>query len=326
MSSRTLLKKIILLGDSGTGKTSIINQSVNNKFNSQYKATIGADFSTKELIVDGIHTTLQIWDTAGQERFQSLGVSFYRSADACILVYDITSVKSFENLESWRDEFIRQGGVSESFPFSVIGNKCDLEHNRRVAWQRVQSWCKQKGIDVYFESSAKDNRNIDETFDHLIKEVLLIENKENQNQSEVVQAHIIDDTVEEYVFTCEIIELDKIMISVFNTETGITYKTYIHKNEEWFAKNIHIFRGDFKHVFHLLNDSFINKNKLLPYEVIINKDMIQVKITYTETLFPFELILDIPKYISKNGELEDRVNSLEYQVKKLKEMIISINS
>ena len=78
--------KVIILGDSGVGKTSLMNQFVNKKFSNQYKATIGADFLTKEVMVDDRLVTMQIWDTAGQERFQSLGVAFYRGADSCVLV------------------------------------------------------------------------------------------------------------------------------------------------------------------------------------------------------------------------------------------------
>lgn len=82
---KKVLLKVIILGDSGVGKTSLMNQYVNKKFSNQYKATIGADFLTKEVIVDDRVVTMQIWDTAGQERFQSLGVAFYRGADCCVL-------------------------------------------------------------------------------------------------------------------------------------------------------------------------------------------------------------------------------------------------
>jgi Ras-related protein Rab-7A len=111
-----------------------MNQYVNQKFSSQYKATIGADFLTKEIMLDDKLVTMQIWDTAGQERFQSLGVAFYRGADACVLVYDITNPKSFEKLDSWRDEFLNQAGPRdpEAFPFILLGNKVDKEADRRV--------------------------------------------------------------------------------------------------------------------------------------------------------------------------------------------------
>ncbi|RHY23456.1 hypothetical protein DYB32_009195 [Aphanomyces invadans] len=134
------------------GKTSLMNQYVNQKFTNQYKATIGADFLTKEIMSDEKLVTMQIWDTAGQERFQSLGVAFYRGADACVLVYDITNPASFDKLDSWRDEFLAQAGPREpgSFPFIVLGNKVDQESDRRVSTQKAQQWCKSKNTDQKF--------------------------------------------------------------------------------------------------------------------------------------------------------------------------------
>jgi Ras-related protein Rab-7A len=85
-----------------------MNQYVNKRFSNQYKATIGADFLTRELVIDDRVVTMQLWDTAGQERFQSLGVAFYRGADCCVLCYDVNSSKSFEALDGWRDEFLVQ--------------------------------------------------------------------------------------------------------------------------------------------------------------------------------------------------------------------------
>lgn len=115
-----------------------MNRYSTGKFTGQYKATIGADFLSKEVVVTDQFgqrrvVTLQIWDTAGQERFQSLGVGFYRGADACLLVYDITDPHSLDNLNHWRTEFLNQvsgglGGLSTAatnFPFVVLGNKCD---------------------------------------------------------------------------------------------------------------------------------------------------------------------------------------------------------
>ena len=106
-----------------------MNQYVNSKFSKQYKATIGADFLTKEVQVDDRLVTMQIWDTAGQERFQSLGVAFYRGADCCVLCYDVNTQKTFENLENWRDEFLIQASPADpdGFPFVVLGNKVDVE-------------------------------------------------------------------------------------------------------------------------------------------------------------------------------------------------------
>jgi len=104
-----------------------MNAFVNNKFTSQYRATIGSDFLTKDLTIDDRLVKLQIWDTAGQERFQSLGSAFYRGADCCVLVYDVNVAQSHANLESWREEFLTHSSVDPTtFPFVVIGNKVDV--------------------------------------------------------------------------------------------------------------------------------------------------------------------------------------------------------
>merc|ERR1712194_258831 len=106
----------------------------------------GADFLTKEVLIDDKLVTMQIWDTAGQERFQSLGVAFYRGADCCVLCYDITAVKSFDSLESWRDEFLLQASPRDptNFPFVILGNKADLDSKRKVPQAKAQTWCKSK--------------------------------------------------------------------------------------------------------------------------------------------------------------------------------------
>ncbi|TVY48593.1 putative Ras-related protein [Lachnellula occidentalis] len=169
MSSRKkVLLKVIILGDSGVGKTSLMNQYVNKKFSASYKATIGADFLTKEVLVDDRLVTMQLWDTAGQERFQSLGVAFYRGADCCVLVYDVNNSKSFDTLDSWRDEFLIQASPRDpdNFPFVVLGNKIDVEENKRViSAKRAMTFCQSKGGIPYFETSAKEAINVEQAFE-----------------------------------------------------------------------------------------------------------------------------------------------------------------
>uniref|UniRef100_A0A8C3NJF4 Uncharacterized protein n=1 Tax=Geospiza parvula TaxID=87175 RepID=A0A8C3NJF4_GEOPR len=154
------------------GKTSLMNQYVNKKFSNQYKATIGADFLTKEVMVDDRLVTMQIWDTAGQERFQSLGVAFYRGADCCVLVFDVTAPNTFKTLDSWRDEFLIQASPRdpENFPFVVLGNKIDLE-NRQVTTKRAQAWCYSKNNIPYFETSAKEAINVEQAFQTIARNV-----------------------------------------------------------------------------------------------------------------------------------------------------------
>ena len=165
-TNKKLLLKIIILGDSGVGKTSLMQQYVTKKFDNRYKATIGADFLTKPIEIDGKPVTLQIWDTAGQERFQSLGSAFYRGADACVLTFDITQQDSFSHLTSWLEEFVIQAGRKE---FVLIGNKADLAEKRAVFQRGALAWCQKNGESEdkpipYFETSAKDNTNVEEAF------------------------------------------------------------------------------------------------------------------------------------------------------------------
>jgi len=165
---RTLLK-VILLGDSGVGKSSIMNQYVHEKFSAEYKATIGADFLTKHLIIDDKPITMQIWDTAGQERFQSLGVAFYRGADCCALVFDVNDEKTFENVNSWKEEFLLKAGIEDpqNFPFVLLGNKIDVENGRMVSKKRALKYCEDNGNMQYFETSAKEGVGVSNAFLHL---------------------------------------------------------------------------------------------------------------------------------------------------------------
>ncbi|XP_077253136.1 ras-related protein Rab7 isoform X2 [Tasmannia lanceolata] len=168
MIRRRTLLKVIVLGDSGVGKTSLMNQYVNKKFSQQYKATIGADFVTKELQIDDRLVTLQIWDTAGQERFQSLGVAFYRGADCCVLVYDVNVLKSFDSLDNWHEDFLKQANPSDhkTFPFILLGNKVDIDggNSRVVSEKKAKEWCASRGNVPYFETSAKEDYNVDASF------------------------------------------------------------------------------------------------------------------------------------------------------------------
>merc|ERR1719231_1217985 len=124
-------------------------------------------------MVDDRLVTMQIWDTAGQERFQSLGVAFYRGADCCVLVFDVTVAKTFETLDSWRDEFLIQASPRdpENFPFVVLGNKIDLE-GRAISQKRAMAWCQTKNGIPYFETSAKDSTNVEQAFQTIAKNAL----------------------------------------------------------------------------------------------------------------------------------------------------------
>ncbi|CAH8388492.1 unnamed protein product [Eruca vesicaria subsp. sativa] len=186
---RTHLKAIIL-GDSRVGKTSLVNQypklfgfldMISSHifglyFCNQYKSTIGADFFTKEVYYEDRIFTLQIWDTAGEERFQSLGVALYRGADCCVLVYDVNSSKSFEDLNNWKEEFLIQASPSDpdNFPFVVIGNKINVDggNSRVVSEKKARAWCASKGKFPYYETSVKECSNVEDTFLCITKDAM----------------------------------------------------------------------------------------------------------------------------------------------------------
>lgn len=157
--------KGIVLGDSSVGKTCLLNQFVRQQFSLNYRATIGADFLSKEILIENKFVAFQLWDTAGQERFKSLGTSFYRGADCCLLVYDITNRDSFDNIVRWKQEFLMQCEPEEpeKFPVILLGNKCDLEEARTVSTREAQDWADSEGL-VLYEASAKDNLNVQEAF------------------------------------------------------------------------------------------------------------------------------------------------------------------
>ena len=165
--------KLLLLGDAGVGKTSLLNQFVNREFTAQYKATIGSDFSSKQLDVDGHYVTLQIWDTAGQERFQSLGPTFYRGTDCCILVYDVTKPQTFENIKKWRNEFALQLGLSNTaeFPFLLLGNKSDLP-DHAVQISAAREFAQMNGEMLVYEVSAKTAEGVQTAFEAIVKKAL----------------------------------------------------------------------------------------------------------------------------------------------------------
>nr|XP_008102112.1 PREDICTED: ras-related protein Rab-7a isoform X1 [Anolis carolinensis] len=171
--------KILLIGNSGSrpesfgiqaGKSALMNQYVNNRFSSRYRATIGSDFLSKQVHIDGRMLTVQIWDTAGTERFQALGTALYRGSDCCLLVFDVTSASSFQALDKWHKQLLLQIEEQSAFPIAVIGNKTDLE-NREVSLEEAELWSRLHHA-TYFETSAKAATNVQEVFQWAVRAAL----------------------------------------------------------------------------------------------------------------------------------------------------------
>jgi len=147
----------------------------------QSKPTIGADFSKKEILIDNTVVTLQVWDTAGQEKFQSLGYAFYRGADCCALVYDLTNLDSFHSLDKWKQGFIENAGPSDpaNFPFVCLGNKLDKQDNRQVPASKGQAWAKDNNDMMFYETSALTGDKVEEAFLQMAKAALKREGEKN---------------------------------------------------------------------------------------------------------------------------------------------------
>ena len=164
--------KIVIVGDSGVGKTNLITRYLKNDFKPETKATIGVEFSDKKYIYKNKNIKIQIWDTAGQERYRSLTSMYYKGAKGAIFVYDISSKNSFENIDKWLIEMKKT--ADENIKIILIGNKCDLIEKREV--KEDDGKIKAKDLNVPFmETSALNCINVEKAFNFLIEEIANLE-------------------------------------------------------------------------------------------------------------------------------------------------------
>jgi len=159
------LFKVVLVGDSGVGKSNILSRFTRNEFNLQSKATIGVEFATRSISVEGKTLKAQIWDTAGQERYRAITSAYYRGAVGALLVYDITKGESFNNLERWLKEL--RDHADDRIVVLVVGNKCDLRHLREISEEEGKDFAEKSGVSTV-ETSALDATNIDAAFQLLL--------------------------------------------------------------------------------------------------------------------------------------------------------------
>jgi small GTP-binding protein len=155
--------KIVLIGDSGVGKSSLLSRYFDNEFMEYYNATIGVDFKAKEISVKEKTAKLQIWDTAGQERFRNITTSYYRMAHCFVLLFDTTNRESFYNLDYWYGEIEKH--KTKDALFILIGTKKDLKDNREVFIEPIKNFAVSKNM-KYFETSAKTNEGFLYIFDY----------------------------------------------------------------------------------------------------------------------------------------------------------------
>ena len=163
------LFKILLLGDSDVGKSSLILRYTDETFNSKLVNSIGVDFKMKKREIDGKIIKVQIWDTAGHERFRTITYSYYRGANAIIIVFDLSDKKSFISITEWLKQ-IEKHANENVFKF-LVGNKSDLVDKRQITYEEAKQYADEHDL-PYIETSAKEGININELFDSSIKTFL----------------------------------------------------------------------------------------------------------------------------------------------------------
>jgi Ras-related protein Rab-1A len=163
------LFKVLLIGDSAVGKTSVLLRYVDDTFNPEFQTTIGVDFKISTFQLNGKVIKLQLWDTAGQDRFKNIVASYYRGAHGIILAFDITNATSFQNITRWYDE--SQNYLQKSVPKLLLGNKADLNSQRAVKTEDAKELADRLGV-TYIETSAKNSQNVKLAFETLSRNIL----------------------------------------------------------------------------------------------------------------------------------------------------------
>ena len=169
-----IVLKLLLLGDSSVGKTSILNKYISNKFDESSISTVGVDYMDKIIDYNKFKIKLQIWDTSGEEKFRTITKNFYRNADGLLVVFDLTKKESYDHIKSWINEAKENNDKLKTI---LIGNKLDLKDERIVAIDVAKQFAEKNNL-KYIETSAKDGTNVNESFQAIID--LLFDGKSSE--------------------------------------------------------------------------------------------------------------------------------------------------
>ncbi|KAA3482159.1 ras-related protein RABA2a-like [Gossypium australe] len=181
------LFKIVLIGDSGVGKSNLLSRFTRNEFCLESKSTIGVEFATRTLQVEGRTVKAQIWDTAGQERYRAITSAYYRGALGALLVYDVTKPTTFENVSRWLKEL--RDHADSNIVIMLIGNKTDLKHLRAVSAEDGQSYAEKEGLS-FIETSALEAINVEKAFQTILSEIYRIMSKKSLSSDDPAPASI----------------------------------------------------------------------------------------------------------------------------------------
>jgi Ras-related protein Rab-1A len=162
------LFKILLIGDSGVGKSALLLRFADDEYSESYISTIGVDFKIRTVTIDDKSVKLQIWDTAGQEKFRTITSSYYRGAHGIIIAYDITDEASFNHVRGWFQEIERY--AQDNVRKLIVATKCDMENKRVVDRARGQQLADEMGV-PFIETSSKNSQNVEEAFLMMAREI-----------------------------------------------------------------------------------------------------------------------------------------------------------
>lgn len=184
--------KLLITGSLGTGKTAITERFTNNRFNSVHNSTIGVDFSSVLTTVNNTdRIKIHLWDTAGNRAFGPIINSYYRGVAGFVIVFDITKRESYDAINYWYNQIIDHSD-NENIPILLVGNKCDLTSKRKVSYEEASLVANTLNM-IYFETSAKDDKNIYESFLSLIKKIY--ENMDKENLGPGIRPHFSQENI-----------------------------------------------------------------------------------------------------------------------------------
>ncbi|MHA1341322.1 MAG: Rab family GTPase [Promethearchaeota archaeon] len=165
--SGEIVMKVIVIGDGGVGKTSLLRKYVKKQFEHKYLPTVGVNISKQPIKMRGKEINLMFWDIAGQPQFYLLHKVYYNGANAAILMFDLTQSHTFFNVKNWYNELVKYD--LKDIPIILVGNKCDLKKERKIIEPMAENLMEQLGISVYYETSALTGENVNEVFERIIE-------------------------------------------------------------------------------------------------------------------------------------------------------------
>ena len=205
MSSANYIMKILTLGESDVGKTSIVLRYSDNKFHEKKLSTIGIDFKTKIIKRGNEKIKISIYDTAGQEKFRNIVKHYYKGANGILLIYDITKRDTFEKLDFWIEDLKENSDNIDNLYIHLIGNKNDLEEQRAISFEEATNFAKKNKL-PYMEVSAKTGKNIKNLFDEVIKGAMIkmINNLKENDKKDIMTLSFLDkeEVKEKNLFCC----------------------------------------------------------------------------------------------------------------------------